>query len=500
LSQRQTVYDSYKTVLTAPADHFMPPKASAAAAKVTVETLYEIQERMDSAESPAEADFKTILSAVKAGPDEQSLTAQLIPRYAASFPKLKSQSLSAIKDLTASADLKVRKTASAQLGKLLDFAKSEIAGILFSTLIDADPGISSLTATKVVHSLTTDDEFRQIFFIELPKQSPEVQCKMIGYVRDEMQFSEESVPQLLRLLDVAFGSSVIEGLRLYGKNKKLISDEQAAPLIDGLLTRLDNSLVSNFDDVIESLLPQLFSFTRTMGDAGTRRFLSILSERVLPNFQKIPVSLQLAVLHKISDTARFVESENVLSQVYAVFLSFPTADTVNPTINFSVIEATLWAFIKLAQAFPKVASRLIGTILVFTGQPGEYDNALENQDLRVAFTSRIEYIQSLCEAFVNSFDAEIVAAQALGAESDERRERLNRAKTGQRTGNNCRHLCRLLLSNSPLSGKLPKAPSWQKVQPDARRGGDRSQDRRGGDQRWRGGGRDRRDGPPRRRY
>jgi hypothetical protein len=125
----------------------MSPKAAAAA--VTVQTLYDTQERMDAASSPSEADFKVILSAARAGPEEKALAAQLITRYHQSFPKLTSQVVLSLVELSKSEDLKIRKNAVAHLPKLLDSAKSEIATALFYSLGDADPGLATIATTKI---------------------------------------------------------------------------------------------------------------------------------------------------------------------------------------------------------------------------------------------------------------------------------------------------------------------------------------------------------------
>jgi hypothetical protein len=478
----------------------MPPKSSAAAksgatSQVTVQSLYDASDRLAQSESPAEADFRTILAGANAGNDEKAVAAQLIARYIQNFPKLQSQAVSAMVSLASENDLKIRRTAIKDLPQIIDFAKEQVSEALFNALGDADANIVSLVTPLIGRSLKSDEEFRTFFFKSILKQKPESQVKMIDFARDEMTFTEESVPQLLEVIEAAFKSCMVEGLRLFGKNKKLLTDEQSKPLIEALLNRLEKSLRSNFSEVATELLPKLFPFTRVIGDEGAKRLLRIVSGEVLPKFDSVPDAVKIEVLQKVSDLVKLVDSDKLLEQIYTVFLTFPKQTDEAATVNFSIIEATLWCLVRLAPFYPRTASKLFGTLLVYTGQPEEQEGILEDAARYAEFTSRLQWIMSAAESFVQQFDDKLKLARALPAESEEAKkakiESIQRMQKGKNTGNNSRGIARVLLSKNPLHGNLPERASWKWGQRRNQNQGRRGQMEQGRQRRGDGNGRKR---------
>jgi hypothetical protein len=151
-----------------------------------------------------------------------------------------------------------------------------------------------------------------------------------------------------------------------------------------------------------------------------------------------------------------------------VFLTIP----VSGPLNFSVIEAVLFGLLRLARSFPAAAAKAIGQILVFTGQPGEAAGVAENAAVNAGFRSRIEYILAVVEPFIQQADALLKAARA-GADEEALRQRRDGMKM-VRTGINTRVLCKLWLTQSPLSQNPPRWPSWcWRPGPRDPKGGDR---------------------------
>jgi hypothetical protein len=79
----------------------------------------------------------------------------------------------------------------------------------------------------------------------------------------------------------------------------------------------------------------------------------------------LPNDVQVKTIRRISDSSYVVANDQILKRVYDVFLTFPTE--ADAPLDFPIVEATLWAFRRLAVAHVRTASQLIGTILAFTG-------------------------------------------------------------------------------------------------------------------------------------
>ncbi|OHT00712.1 hypothetical protein TRFO_32534 [Tritrichomonas foetus] len=444
----------------------MPPKAAA----VTKESVDEAVKRLSESENPSEADFKILLNAAKAGDEEKAIAATYIPSFFDKFSKQQKPALTAVLDLAKSDSIRVRSQAIRNLKKFYEVDKSQIANALFAALGDEDERIVASAIPDVVRLLKSDEEeFRNIFFEGLPNQKPESQRQLVLIVRDEIKFTEENVEQLMNVLNVSFRTCVVEGLQLYRRNRTLIKKEQFEPLAEQLLDRLDNSLQTEFRAVCENLLIPLFKFTKTLGTESTTRLLAIIAKHVIPRFEELSdaANLQISIIRKIADVSRYAEGDEMLKELYNhLFLKIPIAGPV----NFSIIEATLFAFIRLAQKSHITASNLIGTVLCYTGQPGEADASNEDAGKRVEFTRRLEYLQTICPDFVTQCIGKIEMYKNSSATTDdekrERAENIRNAVAAKRTGNNVRHLSRILLSENPLSGKMPKGPSWKRLKQD----------------------------------
>ncbi|KAH0795614.1 apoptosis inhibitor 5-like protein API5 isoform X1 [Histomonas meleagridis] len=443
----------------------MPPKGKAV--NVTANMLIDCNEKMGGTDSPAENDFKLLLAGASAKSDIQvrRLSAQLIPRFAEKFPKQINVAVSSMVELSKDDDDNVRLTAIKGIVKFYNDDKAAVISVLLNALGDTNEKIVEFVEPVVIERLETDEEFKSIFSKSLSKLKPESQCKMVGYIRDKIKFTEETVPELLEVIQIALKSCVVEGLRLYGKNKKLISEEQSQPLIDELLELLDNSLESNFDEVVNNLMVQILHFTRTIGNYSTTKLLNILTKRVMPKYESLPIEVKIAVIQKIADVARDVEGEELINEVYnRVFLKLPKS--TDEAVNFTLAEATLFAFYRLAQKFSSAASKLIGTVLVRTGQPDEADDVNEDQEKQNEFRERLENLLQLAVAFGDQYGIrfnEIRSRKTTNEEeSEQKRKDMKNCIRAQKTGANINKICHLLLGTNPLTTKFKARPSWVK--------------------------------------
>lgn len=432
----------------------MPPKA------ITVQQLYEISSKITESDSPNEADFRTILSAVKSDKDQRKLAAQLIPQHAEKFTKQHKAAVTAQTTLVSDSDPLVRFEAVKNISKLMTCDQKTVLETLIKCLTDDDPRIVQISSPVIARTINSDSTALATIIESLKSQTPEAQCNLIDIIKDNVKFDEENKDKLLIVVESALTSNVFEGLKLLKRNKALVEDETRVQLIEKLVTRLENSLASNFEPVTSEILLPMLRFTRVLGDESLKKILGIIADQVLPKTEQLAENVKIQLLQRIVDLNKLVEGNNMITNVYNhVFLSFPKEEG---EINFSVVEATLFAFLKLAKKDYKTASKLAATVFVFTGQPGEADD-VEDEEKHKEFVSRLEYIQSQCQPFIDHFKNLITVAKANTTLSqDEKGEKIRTASQAIRTGGNVHQLCRLLLANKILSGKLPAKASWKK--------------------------------------
>ncbi|KAH0786353.1 API5-domain-containing protein [Histomonas meleagridis] len=440
----------------------MPPKAKAQT-KLTREALVDCYERMEKADAPAEKDFNILIEGAssKSDPQVKLLSAQLIPRYAEKFPEQMKTTLSAMEDLSKNDDPNVRLMTIKGFLKLYKYDEDFIIPILVNALGDSDEKVVGFIEPFVMSKLESDDDFKSSFFKLLPKQKPETQCIMVRYIKETVKFTTGILPKLIETIQVAFKSCVVEGLKLYARNRKLIPEDQAQPLIGSLLELLDNSLESNFDETVNNLLVQILKFTRIIGSSSITKLLNIITTRVMPCYDSLPTSVKIVVLQKIADVARDAENEELLNQIYnKVFLKFPKG--TDEEVNFTIIEATLFAFYRLAQRFTNSASKLIGTVLVQTGQPDEADG-IEDPDKQSEYQERLESFIKLAESFGDLHDTKYKLIKKYKATIDEEsKKQLKESIRAHRVGSNVHRICRKLLRKNPLTSRLKITPSWAK--------------------------------------
>ena len=95
------------------------------------------------------------------------------------------------------------------------------------------------------------------------------------------------------------------------------------------------------------------------------------------------------------------------------------------------------------------------------------DDVKVDDNKKAEFTKRLEYIQSICEQFINQQEGKIQMYKNQQASTDEEKqaktENIRKYIEASKTGRNVRRLCNVLLSSNPLSDKgAPKSPSWKK--------------------------------------
>lgn len=455
----------------------MPPKAAASLDDA-------LKRLLENPDSPSESDFKVLLAAASPKSDDKQKTsaATYITDYIEKFPKQQKAAIDALIQLADCDSYSAKLNAVRNLKKVYTLDKNRVIDALINAFADESDQICDTAYETLERNLKSDEELKTVLLEKLSSAKSKSQTNLVRLITSNVQFNEENVKQLLDVLDAALKSSVLPGLQLYRKYRKIIPNEQFQPLVDDLLTRLENDLKDDkkVKEVSEELLVPLFKFTKTLGNESTTRLLRIIANEVLPNFDQLSSPKKIEVIQKIANVSNYADTDNLLKHLYEkIFLTFPTEN--KGPINFSIIEATLWAFMNLARKFNSTASKLIGTTICYTGQPGEADESNEDEEKHNAFQKRIEYISSVAPEFVNSCDGEIqlYKNQEANTEEDraEVREKIKAARIKKRCGNNIRHLTRLLLSSNPLSGKLPETPSWKKPTNDRRHGSNRRDQR-----------------------
>jgi hypothetical protein len=431
----------------------MPPKSANRA--LTLDSVYECTGRLDS-DSPNEADYKTLLSALKSGPREKVVAAQALSRFISKFPKQLSATLTALKALSDDDEVQVRRTLYQEITKFGQFDQKEVNSILLAGLGDSDERIVQYVVGRISSAFTgTDTAFQTAFISSIGSQSAQAQAKMVDIISESFAFTEENAATLIPILNAAFTSNVKEGLLLFRKHRKLLNEDDWKPLVLDLVRRFDRSLDGSFDDVIAHLLEPLLDNTRCLGDDACALLGNTLGVKVLPKFAQVSPPQQIVLIRGVADLA--VQSSNpaVLSNLYQfVFLTIP----ISGPLNFSIIEAVLFGLLRLARAFPAAAAKVIGKILIFTGQPGEAAGIAENEALYAEFQARLRYVLSAVVAFLEAADAQLKAVRDKNDEesSRARSEGIKRVRTGANT----RDLCRIWLKASPLAEVAPKWPSW----------------------------------------
>lgn len=437
----------------------MPPKA-----KVTIPTVEEIHTLNEKLQSkPVEADYKQVLAGAKGNDEIKIATARIIPQYYKEFPKLQKDAMEALKTLSADGTSEVAIWAIRGLKEFFVAGEDGVAKALYTALGSKDDKVSD-QAKKIINEAFENPEFAKTFTTQIKDQTDAAQAKMIAIANEKIRFTEETVDQLLSVLESALNSAVEEGLILMTKTKKIIPEEKKTALINQLLDNLDASLDSQFDVVVDGLLVTIMQFGHSFGTLG--RLYNIVADKVLPKFDQIKSDKKIRIIQLIADNARNAEDAKILEALYNnVFLKFPKEVTEDTKINFSLLEATLYAFFNLARTFSRKASELTGILLVISGQPGENEGISEDENKKNEFLGRLKAIEdsNVAEKFVETYKAEKARIEAFGdlKENEERKKDRREAKVAIRTGNNVRHFCRILQLDNYVRKSAPENPSWR---------------------------------------
>ena len=440
----------------------MPPKQTEQGA--SAESIIEIATKFEGGNG-TEADYKKLLTGVTKSSECRLKVAQTIPRCYSKFEKLESESLSAIISLLKDQESEIRIHSVRSLKEFSSKYPEKVIKAYLSTLDDEDLRILNISV-PIVETHLGNEESRSHILKYLPECNPASQAKIIEMIKTKMTFNEENVNVLLSIIEIALKSSVLDGLRLMAKNKKLLSDEKKAELASSLLNRLDSSLKDNFEEVCSHLLSDILKFTRTIGDESTTKLLDIIQNHILPKIQTLEEDLRIKVVQRIADLSNLVPNEELFISLYNnVYLHFPASGTTETPINFLYLEAFLWAFFKLSKKFTRCASSLIGKHLVLTGQPGENNNVKESEELYQQFLHRLHFAENLAPKFVEHIQSQLdhFIKEVKDEDDSERRKTIYQLKVARKSGNNVRHFCRIFARSNLVSENPPKSPSWHKL-------------------------------------
>lgn len=438
----------------------MPPKAKAAAVP-TMEEFHQIKARLD--EKPEEADFAKVIAGAKGDEQVKSSVARIIPLYVKQFPKSEKAAVDALKALAGDASAEVTIYALKGLKAFFSANDDSVASVIYKALNNEDEHVVDVAAKLITEEIANNEEYKKKFIGQIKDQEDQAQVKMVQIAREKYQFTEENVDELLGLIDVCFDSCVAEGLKLLRFNKKIITDEKKEPLATKLINNLSASLDSDFENVTGSLLTDIMYYIPSIGQAG--KILGLVAEKVLPKFDQIAAENKIKILQLIADNAKEADEPIILENFYnKVYLTFPKAYDAQTKINFSLLEAALYAFFNLARRFSHKASELTGELLVITGQPNENEGLTESADKKEEFVSRLKNVDPIAEKFVEYWKGKMEASKedSVVLSEAEKKTARREAKIAIRTGNNVRHFCRILQQENFLAQKPPADVSWRK--------------------------------------
>jgi hypothetical protein len=462
-----------------------------------MDELHEIKSRLDT--KPEEADFNKVIAGAKGDEQVKSSTARIIPAYVKQFPKLEKAAVDALKALAGDASVEVTIYALKGLKEFFTANDAAVSAVVYKALANEDEHVVDVATKLITEQISNDEEFKKAFIGQIKDQEDQSQVKMVQIAREKYQFTEENVDELLGLIEVCFDSCVEEGLKLLRYNKKIIADEKKEPLVTKLINNLSASLDSDFENVTGSLLTTIMFYIPSLGQAG--KILGLVAEKVLPKFETISTETKIKILQLIADNAKEADDPIILENLYnKVYLTFPKAYDAETKINFSLFEATLYAFFNLARRFSRKASEITGELLVITGQPNENEGITESADKKEEFIGRLKNVDPIAEKFVTYWKTKLEASKENQdiLSQEEKKAARREAKIAVRTGNNVRHFCRILQLENFLAHRPPADVSWRKPPvKDSKKGGKNghkndksskggkfhSKDRRGGDKR-----------------
>ena len=439
----------------------MPPKGKAAAAASipSLEELHTINERLDS--KPEAADYNKLIAGAKGDVQVKSLVARLIPKYHAQFPKAEKESVEALKSLCSDENTEVQIWAIRGLKDFFTPSNKDVCSIVYEKLASDDPHVSDASKKLITDLIDSNEDYKKEYVGQIKDQEVDAQVKMIDIATEKYTFTEENVDELLNLIDVCFDCDVEQGLKLLRRNKKIISDEKKEPLVNKIIDNLNASLDSDFENVTSSLLESILQFIPTLGQAG--RILNIVAEKVLPKASDIPVDHRIKIIQQIADNARNAEDPKILENLYNyVYLTFPKVYETTTKVNFSLLEATLFALFNLSKRFSKTASQLTGQLLVITGQPDENEGVVESAEKKAEFRGRLENIDPIVEKFIQLWETQLLdAKQKTDVLEEEKKQQRRQANIAIRTGKNVRKFCRILCMENFVTKKPPTDVSWR---------------------------------------
>lgn len=154
--------------------------------------------------------------------------------------------------------------------------------------------------------------------------------------------------------------------------------------------------------------------------------------------------IAIALLRKIYSIKTFVESENFQQELYRnVILSFPAAGSENPKFNFSIIEAAFALFHSLSAKFSTATGFLIGKPLIVTFQPSELNKFKSDEGKFNALTSRLQFISTNADIFVQKYLEIKTNLKSLGKLNDSQVSDVRLATDAIVTGKNCLYYSRI---------------------------------------------------------
>ncbi|PWZ27802.1 Apoptosis inhibitor 5-like protein API5 [Zea mays] len=396
--------------------------AAAADDAAEVERLYELGERLSSANDKSEhaADYEAIIAAVKGqSAKAKQLAAQLIPRFFRSFPALGTRAMSAMFDLVDMEELAIQEFEVREalkrmkggkmmgldgipiviriqairgfplLGKDTEFV-SKIADVL-GQLLTSEENVERDAVHKALMSLIRQDVKNSLQpLFKHVEQGSEIREKIICFLRDKVfplkaellkpqAEMERFITDLIKksVQDVT-GSEFelfmgfLRSLSIFGDSAPRESFQELIEIIQAQADLNSQFNVSDIDHIERWISCMYMALPIFMRGASASKFLNYFVKQIVPAFEKIPEEKKLDLLKTIASSSPYAaaqDSRQLLPSVVQLLKKYMPGKKVED-INHNYVECLLYTFHHLAHKTPNTTNSLCGYKIV-TGQPSD---------------------------------------------------------------------------------------------------------------------------------
>ncbi|EFC37395.1 apoptosis inhibitory 5 family protein [Naegleria gruberi] len=461
-------------------------------------------------EASAKSHYEAILNIVSPNHSKKAkeLACQFIPKYAANFPSLSSESMSKQLDLCEEEDKSIRINATKGLPKLCinnTVNISQVTSILTQLLKEEDPVEAKVVRQSLNELMDIDpkETFKSLLDLvatpavqDSPKETELLREKTVEFISEIMFKKRKAIQAKLSGEDTEKEIiTVIEKiLRLFASSSFSNKEKEAEHmrLFLSLVARLKSYEKDSFKfmqflrnhipvDLTKPLdladeedrwkLRKLISFLRAAKKGmvhlkDNAPYFSYLMNQIFPSLNNLNTSvpeedkLRVDTLKAITEIALFT-SENhsraILPLIYQTLKNeIPEKDAANPKLNLTNIECFLFIFHQLAFKAQGSLNEICG-IKIITGQPT--DNYGDFKQLRQDMLQRLGNLEAAVSPYVPRLEESIKVLKA--EKKEENKEKVRMETQILNCAKNILELTRALKKNRPdFISTLTTKPSW----------------------------------------